>query len=111
MSRYGSLADDYYLNMNLNTEMDLPQSREGVLHFFEQVQKQYPNMRNFSNRDRNEFVLEEEKDGGNYRWTAIETRRVCSGYVNPSNIEDAMSQHKLILELVPYALSISPLAA
>ncbi len=109
MSRYRSLADDYYLNMNLNTEMDLPQSREGVLHFFEQVQKQYPNMRNFSNRDRNEFVLEEEKDKGNYRWTAIETRRVCSGYVNPSSIEDAMKQHRLILELVPYALSISPL--
>ncbi len=109
MSGYGSVADDYYLNMNLNTEMDLPQGREGVLHFFEQVQKQYPNMRNFSNRDRNEFVLEEEKDKGNYRWVAIETRRVCSGYVNPSSIEDAMKQHRLILELVPYALSISPL--
>ena len=64
MSRYSSLSDDYYVNMNLNTEMDLPQSRETVLHFFEQVQKHYPSMRNFYSRDRGEFVLEEDKDRG-----------------------------------------------
>src|SRR5205807_10193331 len=46
-SRYHSYCDDYYVNMNLNTEMDLPTSRETVLHFFEQVKKTYPAMRNF----------------------------------------------------------------
>lgn len=109
MSRYGSLADDYYINMNLNTEMDLPHSRETVLHFFEQIQKHYPHMRNFYNRERNEYVLEEDKDRGSYRWATIETRRVCSGFVNPTSVADAMTQHNLVLELVPYALSISPL--
>jgi hypothetical protein len=38
MSQYESLSDDFYLNMNLNTEMDLPQTRETVLHYFEQIQ-------------------------------------------------------------------------
>ena len=38
MSRYSSVSDDFYINLNLNTEMDLPQNRETVLHFFEQVQ-------------------------------------------------------------------------
>jgi hypothetical protein len=38
MNHYASLSDDYYLNVNLNTEMDLPQNRETVLHFFEQIQ-------------------------------------------------------------------------
>ena len=109
MSRYGTFSDDYYVNMNLNTEMDLPQSRETVLHFFEQVQKQYPSMRNFYCRDRGEFVLEEDKDRGNYRWTTIEPRRVCSGYVNPGDIREALEQHQLILEHVPFSLSISPL--
>ncbi len=61
MCRYDTLSDDYYVNMNLNTEMDLPQSRESVLHYFEQIQKQYPKMRNFYARDRGEYVLEEEK--------------------------------------------------
>ena len=109
MSRYRTISDDYYVNLNLNTEMDLPQSRETVLHFFEQVQKKYPTMRNFYGRDRGEFVLEEDKDRGNYRWTTVEARRVCSGQVNPESVEDALEQHRLVLELVPFALSISPL--
>jgi hypothetical protein len=112
MSRYDKLTsfgDDFYINMNLNTEMDLPTTRETVLHFFEQVQKQYPTMRNFYAREKGEFVLEEDKDQGHYRWTTLEPRRVSSGRVNPPSVQDAMDQHKLVLELVPYTLSISGL--
>ncbi|OHB67120.1 MAG: hypothetical protein A2V70_11865 [Planctomycetes bacterium RBG_13_63_9] len=109
MNRYSSLCDDFYVNMNLGTEMELPANRETVLHFFERVQKTYPSMRNFYCRDRGDFVLEEDKDRGNYRWCTIEPRRVCSGQVNPEGIEDAMEQHRLVLELAPYMLSVSPL--
>jgi hypothetical protein len=108
-SRYHSFCDDYYLNMNLNTEMELPQTRETVLHFFEQVKKNYPAMRNFCSRERGEFVLEEDKDKGDYRWVSIENRRVSSGFVNPATVEDALKQHAFILDLVPYTLSLSPL--
>jgi hypothetical protein len=89
--------------------MELPQSRETVLHFFEQVKKIYPGMRNFCSRERGEFVLEEDKDQGHYRWTSIETRRVSSGFVNPPSIDDAFKQHALVLDLIPYSLSVSPL--
>jgi hypothetical protein len=109
MSRYASLSDDFYVNMNLGTEMELPANRETVLHFFERVQKTYPSMRNFYCRDRGDFVLEEDKDKGAYRWCTIEPRRVCSGHVNPEDIEIALAQHKLILDLAPYTLSLSPL--
>jgi hypothetical protein len=109
MNRYASLCDDFYVNMNLGTEMELPANRETVLHFFERIQKTYPTMRNFYCRERGDFVLEEDKDRGNYRWCTIEPRRVCSGQVNPDDIEDAVAQHKLILELAPYTLSVSPL--
>ncbi len=108
-SRYHSYCDDYYLNMNLNTEMDLPQARDTVLHFFEQVKKGYPGMKNFYSRERGEFVLEEDKDSGDYRWASIETRRVSSGFVNPPEVEDALRQHARILDLIPYTLSVSPL--
>lgn len=109
MGHYQGLSDDYYINLNLNTEMDLPQSRETVLHFFEQLQKQYPSMRNFYCRERGEFVLEEEKECGAYRWAAIEARRISSGQVNPATVEEALRQHELLLELAPYCLSVSPL--
>lgn len=109
MNRFHSLCDDFYININLSTEMELPTNRETVLHFFERVQKTYPSMRNFYCRDRGDFVLEEDKDRGTYRWSTIEPRRVCSGYVNPETIEKAMEQHRLVLELAPYLLSVSPL--
>jgi len=109
MNPYTSLCDDFYINMNLGTEMELPANRETILHFFERVQKTFPTMRNFYCRDRGDFVLEEDKDQGSYRWCTIEPRRVCSGHVNPDSIDAAMQQHRLVLELAPYNLSISPL--
>jgi hypothetical protein len=89
--------------------MELPTNRETVLHYFERIQKTFPTMRNFYVRDRGDFVLEEDKDQGTYRWCTIEPRRVCSGQVNPDTIDEAMNQHKLVLELAPYLLSVSPL--
>lgn len=109
MHAYGSLADDYYVNMNLSTEMKLPEGRETILSFFERLQKSYPNMRNFYTRETGDFVLEEDKDAGHHRWISLEARRVCSGYVNPSHPDDAVDQHLLVLELVPYMLTVSPL--
>ena len=85
---YSSLSDDFYVNMNLSTEMELPHNRETILHFFERVQKKYPTMRNFYCRDKGDFVLEEDKDQGHYRWGTIEPRRVSSGHVNPTSVEE-----------------------
>ena len=42
MTSYHSLADDYYVSMNLSTEMELTGSREAILHYFEQMQKKFP---------------------------------------------------------------------
>ena len=109
MNPYSSMCDDFYVNMNLGTEMELPANRETILNFFERVQKTYPTMRNFYCRERGDFVLEEDKDQGSYRWCTIEPRRVCSGQVNPQDIEDTLEQHRLVLELAPYMLSVSPL--
>lgn len=109
MNRFSNLATDFYANMHLNTEMPLPNSREAVLDFFGRVQKAYPEMRNFYSRENGDFVMEEDKDQPHHRWLSLEPRRICSGFVNPPDLDDAEQQHKLILELVPYMLSVSPL--
>jgi hypothetical protein len=109
MSKYSAYCDEFYVNMNLNTEMELPSSRDTLLHFFEQLKKQYPAMRNFYSRERGEFILEEDKDSGSYRWATVEPKRVCSGYVHPNSLDDAIDQHLKVLEWIPYTLSISPL--
>jgi hypothetical protein len=109
MTEYSSAADDFYININLNTEMELPKSRDTLLHFFERMQKSYPEMTNFYTRENGDFVLEEDKEKGHYRWVGLETRRLCSGCVNPSRPEDAYEQHELVLELAPYHLSVATL--
>jgi hypothetical protein len=109
MSGYGAFSDDFYVNMNLATEMELPQHRESVLHYFEQIRRHYPKMRNFYCREKSEFFLEEDKEEGVYRWASIESKRVNSGVINPESYEAACQQHRCVLELVPFALSVSPL--
>ncbi len=109
MNRFSHLATDFYSNMHLNTEMPLPSTRDAVLEFFGRVQKSYPTMRNFYTRENGDFVMEEDKDQPHHRWLSLEPRRICSGFVNPEDTEDAAEQHKLILELVPYMLTVSPL--
>lgn len=109
MHKYSAFCDEFYLNMHLATEMELPQNRESVLHFFEQIQKRFPQMSNFYSRERGEFCLEEEKEGGRYRWVSTEPRRLCSGAVNPESLEIAIEQHVTVLKLIPFELSISHL--
>ena len=86
-----------------------PRIRDSVLHYFEQIRRQYPSMLNFYAREKGEYVLEEEKEDGAYRWTSLESKRVNSGAVNPESYESAVAQHLAILQRVPYDLSIGPL--
>jgi hypothetical protein len=109
MNPFAALADDTFINLNLNTELALPTQRETVLEFFGRIQKSYPTLRNFFMRDSGEFVLEQEKDQPFHRWISLESKRLCSGFLNPSSVEEAMAQHILALELAPYMLSVSPL--
>ena len=109
MSEFNSLCDEFYVNMSLNTEMELPTGRDTLLHFFEQLQKQYPSMHNFYSRQRGEYILEEDKDSGSYRWVTVDAKRIGSGYINPDSIELPDEQHRLVLQSVPYTLSVSPL--
>lgn len=109
MNKYGAFCDDTYLNMHLTTEMDIPQSRDSMLHFFEQIQRRFPKLSNFYARERSEYCLEEEKEGSGHRWVSIEPRRLCSCSVNPNTIDEAIEQHCSVLELVPFSLSISHL--
>lgn len=109
MNPYSAVSDDHGVYLYLNTEMQLPNNRETVLHFFEAMKKRWPTMTNFYGRQNGEFVLEEDKESGSYRWAALEARRLCSGHVNPENLEDADKQHLAVLEMAPYHFDINSL--
>lgn len=106
---YSSLCDDFYLDMYVNTVMDLPKERDMVLGFFERIRKEYPSMGNFYRRENGDYCLEESGDAGVYRWVSLEQDRIGSGAVNPENFEQVYQQNRLVLDLLPYMLNISPL--
>ena len=106
---YGSLCDDFYVNMNLNTELELPTERDTILHFFDCIRRKFPKMNTFYQRDTGEFCLDEDRELGSYRWVTVEADRICSGCVNPESLEDVDEQHRFILDILPYTLSVNNL--
>ncbi len=109
INSYSSLCDDFYIDMYVNTELDLPTERDTILSFFERIRKQFPLMGCFYRRSSNEYCLEEDRNRGQYRWVSLELDRIGSGVVNPSELEEVCRQDRLILELVPYMLSVNHL--
>jgi hypothetical protein len=106
---YSSLCDDFYIDMHINTKLNLPTQRDTILAFFERVQKSFPTMAHFYRRENNEYCLEENRNLGQYRWLSLEIDRIYSGMVNPPCFEDAYHQDRLVLELVPFMLGVSRL--
>src|SRR5947209_11575260 len=107
MNPYSSLCDDFGVYVYLNSKMELPAGRETILHFFDSLQKTFPQMTDYDGREKGEYVLEEKREQGSYRWVTLETRRVCTGFVNPPELDVADTHHERVLELVPYHLDFS----
>lgn len=105
---YSSFCDDFYVNMRLGSQMQLPHQRETVLHFFERLQKGFPGMTRFRKADNGELSLEEDRSSNSYRWVTLEQKRLSSGHVNPASIEESLQLHKLMLDMAPCHLGISP---
>jgi len=107
MNSYASLCDDFGVSTYVHSKLEMPTGRETVLHFFEAVQKVAPKMTEFEKRNDNEYMLEEDRDAGSYRWTSLDHRRLCAGYVNPPSLDDADAHNERILEIAPYHLDLS----
>lgn len=105
---FGALCTDFYLNHKLALKMDLPSERETILHFFDRMRKSLPSMSRFKRYD-GELALESARKDARYTWLALRRNSIRTGNVNPESMEDALAYHKLVLELAPYHLTISPL--
>jgi hypothetical protein len=109
MNIFGTFCDDFFVDMHINTEMDLPSERDTVLAFFERIKKQFPQMGSFARKDTGDFCLEEEREGERYRWVSLEVDRICAVCENPVELDDAYELQRLVLELAPYMLGVSHL--
>ncbi|MCK5113947.1 MAG: hypothetical protein KAR11_04215 [Phycisphaerae bacterium] len=106
---FSNSSDDFFVNINVQTTMRLPSTRETILHFFELVQKEFPTMSSFFRRETGEYVLEGNRESGNYQWVEIHNNRFCAGFFNPPDSNDAKHMHSWLLERSPYYLGMSGL--
>ncbi len=104
---YNTVCDDFYVNLRVGTQMNLPHQRETLLHFCEQIQKSYPDMTRFRRNEQNEYTLEEDRERDSYRWLSIESQRLACGHVNPTDVAEALKLHATVLDHAPYALGLS----
>jgi hypothetical protein len=109
MAEYAGITDDFFTNVDLQTTLALPRSRESVLHLCETVQKQFPTMTNLYQRDGGEHVLEGDRESGSYRWLELQARHLSAGYFNPPQLADAFGLHRWVLDSSIYFLGVSPL--
>lgn len=108
MPDFGECCSDFYVNQKLALKMDLPESREPLLDLFDRVRRSVPELDRLRRYD-GELALESPDQERRYRWVAMRQTSIRSGDVNPTELEDAYALHRLILEVAPYYLSISPL--
>jgi len=107
---FAAFTSDFYVNMRLQVRMDLPTNRDTVLSLFERIRRDRPEMNRFRRYD-NELVLEGGGEEGDpsQRWIGIRKTSIRTGDVNPSSLADGMRLHRLVVDVAPNYLSISPL--
>lgn len=106
---FSSITDDFFVNLNLQTTLELPSGRETILHFCEAVGKQFPLMTSFYRRESGEYVLEGDHDSGTYPWLELQSHRLSAGYFNPPNLEEAYTLHRWLLDRSIYFLGVGGL--
>lgn len=106
MTPYQTDCDEWGISCVLNGKLELPTAKETVLHFFESLQKSTPGMTEFERRDNGEYVLEEEREGGSYRWTTVDSKRLAMGFVAPPGAEQADEHILRVLDLSTYHLDL-----
>jgi hypothetical protein len=106
---FSGLADDFFINLNLQTTLSLPSSRESLLHFCEAVQREFSSMTAFYERASGEFILEGDRESGSYRWMEISPHRLAAGHFNPPDLEEGRRLHEWLLDRSVYFLGVSPL--
>jgi len=109
MFDFSSAADDFFVNVNLQTNLALPTNRETLLQFYEAIQREFPSMTLLYQRETGESVLEANREEGHYLWMELHNNRLTAGHFNPRAADDIYRLHHWLLEHSVYFLGIGGL--
>lgn len=105
---FSSLCSDFYVNQKVAFCVDLPKVNETASDLFDRIRKEIPDFNRIQPFE-NELTMETSEVDSRYQWVGLRPRSIGSGSVNPVQIEDAYHLHRLLLELMPYYLSVTTL--
>ena len=108
INSFASLCTDFYINQKIMLSMDLPKMKELSSELFDRIRREVPEFERIRPFEE-ELALETSEVERQYQWVGLRPRSISSGYVNPNHAEKAYSLHRLVLELAPYYLSLTPL--
>ena len=105
---FGTFCSDFYINQKIMLSMDLPKMKESASELFDRIRREIPEFERIRPFE-DEVALETAEIEGQYQWVGLRPRSIGSGVVNPTHVEKAYELHRLVLELTPYYLSLTPL--
>ncbi|MDP6545515.1 MAG: hypothetical protein QGH60_16135 [Phycisphaerae bacterium] len=109
MFDFSSAADEFFVNVNLQTNLALPTNRETLLQFYEAIQREFPSMTLLYQRETGESVLEANREQGHYLWMELHNNRLTAGHFNPQAADETYRLHHWLLEHSVYFLGIGGL--
>jgi len=106
----GAICDEFYVSTRLFLKLDMAMERETVLHFFDRLRKEYPDLCRFRRREDGCLVLEgdRESDTGR-RWIRLDPPSLRFGHYGPPDLGTVKRFTDLVLEQAPYHLTFSEL--
>lgn len=107
---FGAYCDDFHIATRLFLKLDLALERETVLHFFDSVRREFPNMKKLRRREDASILLEEDEDErGRRRWLRLDPSTVRLGHHNPTELDDSHRYAAAVLKMAPYHLTLGEL--
>lgn len=104
----GSMADEFYVSIRLYLKLEMEQSPETVLQFFDRLRRKYPLMTKMRRREADSLVLEESaEESTSRRWVRIEPDSLRFGHYMPTDLDDVREFGEFILSQAPYYLTFS----
>jgi hypothetical protein len=110
MSMYfGAICDEFSVSTRLHLKLDLPTNRETVLHFFDRIRKDFPEIDRMRRRPDGALILEQGFDTASRMWIRLERVYLRFGDMNPPDMNRPRRLAAVVLEHAPYHLTLSDL--
>ncbi len=110
MWSFAALCDGFFVSTRLRFKLDLSPSRETLLHFFEQIRRQHPELTRLRRRDDGGVILDEQpREGYERRFIRLDPDMLKIGVCGAQGPAGISALADMVLDLAPCHLSLSDL--